>query len=57
MSARVYGGGSETLRIGLPGERRLPVLMSIGLGRQQVGSESKNAEKTGETDWSSSLWM
>lgn len=45
------------LRMGLPGERRLPVLMSICLGRQQVGSESKNAEKTGETDWSSSLWM
>lgn len=45
------------LRIGLPGERRLLVVMLIGLGRQQVESESKNAEKTGETDWSSSLWM
>lgn len=45
------------LRMGLPGEKRLPVLMSIGLGPQQVESESRNAEKTGETDWSSSLWM
>lgn len=45
------------LRMGLPGERRLPVPMSIGLGRQLLESGSKNAEKTGETDWSSSLWM
>lgn len=43
--------------MGLPGWRRLPPAMSIRLGRQQVKSESKNAEKTGETDWSSSLWM
>ncbi len=45
------------LRMGFPGERRLLVPMSMGLRRQQVESESKNAEKTGETDWSSSLWM
>lgn len=45
------------LRMGLPGERRLPILISIDLGRQQVGSKSKKVEKTGETDWSSSLWM
>lgn len=46
------------LRMGLlmPGERRLLVVVSAGVG-QHLESESKNAEKTGETDSSSSLWI